>query len=416
MPCKQLFYDCTALKMRYEPDHFPTIEFSFSFSDEHVIYTVPLFKPVKTTKAMAKNITRKTFLKQAGSALALASAGFPNIIIPRRTRKIGVALAGLGRYSTGRLAPGLQLTSHCELRGIVTGSPEKIPVWQERHGIPDKNVYSYETLHEIANNGDIDVVYIVTPPGVHARDAIVAAEAGKHVWCEKPMAMDEKECRAIIDAAKSNGVQLTIGHRMQHEPNTQTIIRYGKEQKYGAITGVKTGAGYSGAHTDPDDWRRSAKLGGGALYDMGVYPINASRYSTGLEPVAVRGRQWSEREEMYSEVDEFSEFEIRFPNGVISACETSFGKSTNYLDVECENGWYRLRPFQSYSGVQGETSDGTKLEADPGHQQARQMDNDALAILENKPPIVPGEDGLADILVVKAVMESSRKGGEWVQI
>ncbi|MGM0744603.1 MAG: Gfo/Idh/MocA family oxidoreductase, partial [Bacteroidota bacterium] len=99
-----------------------------------------------------------------------------------------------------------------------------------------------------------------------------------------------------------------------------------------------------------------------------------------------------------------------------SHCETSFGKSMNYLDIDAENGWYRLRPFQSYSGVQGETSSGTVLEPDPGHQQARQMDNEALAIKNNKSPIVPGEDGLADIRVVEAIMESSENGGEWVQL
>lgn len=365
---------------------------------------------------MAKNISRRQFLRQTGSALALASVDFPSIIIPKRPKKLGVALVGLGSYSTGRLAPGLQQTRHCELRGIVTGSPEKIPVWQSRHGIPDQNVYSYATIHEIANNDDIDVVYIVTPTGLHARDAVKAAEAGKNVWCEKPMAMNAEQCQAVIAAAKANRVQLTIGYRMQHEPNTQTIIRFGREETYGPITAVRTGAGYNGAHRDPQNWRRIAHLGGGALYDMGVYPINAARYATGLEPVAVRGRQWSKRDEMYDEVDEFTEFELEFPNGVIAKGETSFGKSTNYLDVECTEGWYRLRPFQSYSGVRGKTSDGRTLPPDPNHQQARQMDDDALAIFEKRDPIVPGEEGLADIRIVNAIMDSSRKDGTRVKL
>lgn len=365
---------------------------------------------------MKKHISRKRFLKLTGSALAVSSFGFPSIIIPKKQDKIGVALVGLGSYSNGRLAPGLQLTEHCELRGIVTGSPEKIPVWQERYGIPDRNVYNYETMHEVANNDDIDVIYVVTPPGLHAEHSIIGAEAGKHVWCEKPMAMDEDECQAIIDAANKSRVQLTVGYRMQHEPNTQTLIRYGKEETYGAVAGVQTGAGYSGAHRDPENWRRIAHMGGGALYDMGVYPINAARYATGMEPIAVKGTQWSEREEMYSEVDEFTEFEMEFPNGVMAKGETSFGKSSNYLDVDCEDGWYRLRPFQSYSGVQGETSSGTQLPPDPDHQQARQMNNDALAIINNTEPIVPGEDGLADIRIVKAIMESSKRGGEWMKL
>jgi glucose-fructose oxidoreductase len=365
---------------------------------------------------MSDRISRKNFLKKTGSALLVASAGFPSIIIPKRREKLGVALIGLGNYSTSRLAPGLQQTEHCELRGIVTGSPEKIPVWQERYGIPDQNVYNYGNMHQVANNDDIDIMYVVTPPGLHAEYSIISANAGKHVWCEKPMAMNVEECQAIINAARSNRVQLTIGYRMQHEPNTQTIIRYGEENTYGAITEIRTGAGYSGAHRDPDNWRRIAHLGGGALYDMGVYPINGARYANGIEPIAVRGRQWSDREQMYSDVDEFTEFELLFPDDITAYGETSFGKSTNYLDVDCTDGWYRLRPFQSYSGVQGETSDGTQLPPDPNHQQARQMDNDALAIKENRSPIAPGEDGLEDIRIVTAIMESSRRNQEWINL
>lgn len=349
------------------------------------------------------------------SALAVSSFGFPSLILPKKNEKLGVALVGLGGYSNGRLAPGLQETRHCELRGIVTGSPEKIPVWQERYQIPDGNVYNYQTMHEIANNDDIDVVYIVLPPGLHAEYAVIGADAGKNVWCEKPMAMTVSECQSIIDAANKNNVKLSIGHRMQHEPNTQTIIRYGEEKTYGAVREVRAGAGYSGGH-QADNWRAIANLGGGALYDMGVYPINAARYSTGMNPIAVTGIQSSERKEMYSEVDETTVFELEFPGGVRAEGETSFGKSMNYLEVKCTDGGYGLSPFQSYSGVQGQTSDGKQLPADPGHQQARQMDNDALAIKENSNPIVPGEDGLEDIRIVQAIMESSRQGGVRIQL
>lgn len=234
--------------------------------------------------------------------------------------------------------------------------------------------------------------------------------SGKHVWCEKPMAMNERECQSMMDAARSNRVHLAIGYRMQHEPNTQTIIRFGREQTYGAVREVRAGAGFRGNHQE-GNWRAVAAMGGGALFDMGVYCINGSRYATGMEPVAVKGRMWHEREQ-YRDVDEYTEFEMEFPGGVTAICETSFGKSTNNLDIEAERGWYRLRPFQSYSGVQGETSDGTKLPPDPHHQQARQMDNDALAIKENRMPLVQGDEGLADIRVVEAIMESSRRGGD----
>lgn len=361
-------------------------------------------------------LNRREFLKKTGAALSFAATvGFPSIILPRKKEKLGVALVGLGRYSNGLLAPGLQMTKYCELKGIVTGTPSKIPVWQEKYGIPDSNVYNYENMHQIADNDEIDVVYIVLPSGLHAEFAIIAAEAGKHVWCEKPMALTVAECQGIITAADQNKVQLTIGYRMQHEPNTQKIIEFANTQKYGAIKQVKTGAGYRGRHAS-DNWRAIAELGGGAMYDMGVYPLNAARYATQEEPIAVSGKQFSQREDMYSDVDEFTEFTLWFPSGAIAYGETSFGKNTNYLDIEAENGSYNLRPFQSYRGVQGTTSDGRTLAADPAHQQARQMDNDALSIIENTTPIVPGEEGLKDIAIIEAIQESSRKGGVKIQL
>jgi glucose-fructose oxidoreductase len=360
-------------------------------------------------------ISRREFIKKSSSAAAVAAFGFPSIILPKQKEKLGVALVGLGRYSRGRLAPGLQMTEHCELKGIVTGSPEKIPQWQEQYGIPDGNVYNYENMHQMADNDEIDIVYIVLPTGLHAEYSIIGAEAGKHVWCEKPMAMNVQECQAIIDAAEKNSVQLTIGYRMQHEPNTQTVIRYGKEKPFGELTKVRSGAGYDGYHED-GNWRKNAELGGGALYDMGVYPINALRYTTGMEPVRAKGVQSIVRKDVYSEVDEMSEFYLEFPNGLITFGETAFGKSMNYLNANAERGWYYLKPMSSYSGVQGHVSDGTELAPDPNHQQARQMDNDALAIKENKKPIVPGEEGLRDVRIVQAIMESSRNGGEWVDL
>ena len=364
---------------------------------------------------MAPNFSRRDFLKTSSTFLAASTIGFPNILFPQNKEKLGVALVGLGYYSTNLLAPGLQQTEHCELRGIVTGSPEKIPDWQEKYDIPDTNVYNYETMHEIANNDDIDIVYIALPNNLHAKYSIIGANAGKHVWCEKPMAMDVEECQAMIDAAEKNNVKLAVGYRMQHEPNTQTLAKYAREKTYGDIRAIRSGAGFRANH-EPDNWRAVKEMGGGALYDVGVYPMNGARFITGMEPVAVRGKQWSIREDIYSDCDEYTDFEMEFPNGLIMKGESSFGEGMNYLDVDCSDGWYRLRPFFSYNGVQGATSDGTELPANPNHQQARQMDDDALAIKENRPLMAPGEEGLRDIRILRAIMDSSRLDGQWMKM
>ncbi|MEQ9301951.1 MAG: Gfo/Idh/MocA family oxidoreductase [Cyclobacteriaceae bacterium] len=321
-------------------------------------------------------------------------------------RKLGVALVGLGYYSTDLLAPALQLTEHCELRGIVTGSPDKVPRWQQRYSIPDKNVYNYENMHQISNNDDIDVIYIVLPTGMHAEYAIKAANTGKHVWCEKPMAQTVGECQAIIDACDKNGVKLSIGYRMQHEPNTQTIMSYAKALSYGDIQTVKAEAGYYDGRSN--HWKQQKSMGGGATYDMGVYCINAARYATGMEPIAVTASASTNRPEIYTEVDETMDFTLEFDSGAIANCRTSFGMGLNELRVECVKGWYELRPFQAYGGIRGRTSDGKLLNAHIPNQQAKQMDDDALAIINDEPLLVPGEEGLADIRIVEAIYKSAQ--------
>lgn len=355
--------------------------------------------------------SRRTFIAQslAGAAgLALTQSAFANIIIRQKKEKLGVALVGLGYYSTDLLAPALQLTQKCSLVGIVTGTPAKAETWKQKHNLQDKNIYNYDNFDSIANNPDIDVIYIVLPPSMHAEYSVRAAKAGKHVWCEKPMAMTVTECQQMIDAANANKVKLSIGYRMQHEPNTQQIIKFRKELTYGKVLRAEAAAGYFDNRTN--HWKQTKSLGGGSMYDMGVYPLNAARYSVGLEPIAVLAKQSTTRPEIYKEVDETMAFDLDFPGGITAKCETSFGKNMNTLTVTCEKGWYKLQPFQAYNGINGETSDGKKLNAPIQNQQAKQMDDDALAIINNTAMVAPGEEGLKDIRVVEAVYRSVKEG------
>ena len=346
---------------------------------------------------------RRSFIKQV-SALSLAAA-LPQISFSSTKQNLGVALVGLGSYSTHILAPALQMTQYCHLAGIVTGSPHKIPLWQEKFKIKESNVYNYDNMHTIANNDAIDVIYIVLPTGLHSKYSIIAAQAGKHVWCEKPMARSVKECEAIIKACQRNKVKLAIGYRMQHEPNTQTIIKYANTKPYGKIEEVIAEAGYFDGQSN--SWRQNKALGGGAMYDMGVYPLNAARYTSGEEPVAVTAQHSTNRPEIYSEVDETTIFTLAFPSGAVARCKTSMGENMNYLRANCEKGWYELKPFQSYSGIKGKTSDGKVLNASIPNQQAKQMDNDALSIIYHQPMLVPGEEGLRDIRIVEAIYRSA---------
>lgn len=353
------------------------------------------------------SINRREFIK---STAALSAVSFmPSIIIPRAKTSLGVALVGLGYYSKDLLSPALQLTKKCHLAGIVTGSPEKIPVWEQKYGIKSKNVYNYQNMEEIANNDDIDVIYIVLPPAMHAEYAIKAANTGKNVWVEKPMEVTADKCQAMIDAARKNKVQLSIGYRLQHDPNTQELIKLGKERPYGAIKKVSAEAGYVDPRTT--HWKQNKALGGGVMLDMGVYPLNALRYSFQSEPTRVLSAELTTtRPQIYHEVEEIGKFTLEFPGGGIGYGMASFGQNINQLSVVCDKGSYDFSPFQGYSGVKGKTSDGRIINIPLENQQAKQMDDDANAIMTKTKHIAPGEEGMRDIRIVEAIKECAKTG------
>jgi len=361
------------------------------------------------------NMSRRKFLHTLAASTAALSVYSPGVFARgKEKRGIGVALVGLGYYSRDLLAPALQLTKYCHLAGIVTGSPDKIPVWQQQYGIADRNVYSYGNMHKIADNPEIDVIYIVLPTSMHEEYTLIAAETGKHVWCEKPMAMTAAQCASMIRACQKNKVQLALGYRLHHEADTRTLMRYAAAKPYGSIRHVIAQAGYFGdPPLPPEHWRMKKAMGGGAMYDMGVYTLNAARYTTGEEPVSIAARHEWKRKELFKDVDETTYFDLEFPSGATAACKTSVGEEMNILNVDCEKGWYKLQPFQAYDDVNGITSDGVKLhqthEKAP-EQQARQMDDDALAITKNKPILSPPEDGLRDIALIEAAIKSVASG------
>ena len=349
---------------------------------------------------------RRTFIQKMGILAATTSIA-PQIVLssnrPQKA-KLGIALVGLGYYSTDLLAPALQLTKHCELRGIVTGSPEKIPVWQEKYGIKEKNVYNYSNFDKIANNPDIDVVYVVLPPSMHAEYTIRAAKAGKHVWCEKPMAPSVADCEAMIKACADNKVKLAIGYRCQHDPNIQAYMNVAKEKPFGKVKMITSAAGYFDGRST--HWKQNKALGGGVMGDMGVYALQGARLAAGEEPISVVAQASTTRPEIYHEVEETMMFQLEFPSGARASCQTSFGIQMNHLQVNYEKGWLKMEPHSSYGGNNGSMSNGTIINFSLENQQAKQMDDDALALINNSPLLVPGEEGLRDIRVVEAIYKS----------
>ncbi|SHG33564.1 Gfo/Idh/MocA family protein [Flagellimonas flava] len=363
-----------------------------------------------------KSITRRKFNQKiahglTGAAMLSASPMLHALPKGNQQKKLGIALVGLGSYSTYQLAPALMDTEHCYLAGIVTGTPEKEQIWAKRYKIPTTNIYNYKNFDSISDNKDIDIVYVVLPNSMHAEFSIRAAKAGKHVICEKPMAMNVDECDAIIKACNDAGVKLGMGYRLHSEPYTQEVKRFVKEKTFGNVHYITADAGYR-SRSNPNQWRLDKKLsGGGALMNMGVYAIQSIIYGTGENPISVTAQEYSTAPEYFKETDETITAQFEFESGAVGNIMTSHNIRANRLFASCDNGWFELDPASTYIPLAGRTSNGP-LDFLQESQQKLQMDDFAKHILFDAPNRAPGDMGKRDMIIVEAIYNSIAEGGK----
>ena len=365
--------------------------------------------------------TRRRFLGglSAGVGGALASAGPWSALAESATaeeppaRKLGFALVGLGRLSEGQLVPAFKTTKHCRLAALVSGKPDKAKAWAQQNGVPEKNIYGYQDFDRIRDNPDVDVVYVVLPNSMHAEYTIRAAKAGKHVLCEKPMAISVKECDEMIAACKAAGRQLAIGYRLHFEPHNLEMMRLAREKVFGAVKVVETAGGFRIG--DPTQWRLNKALsGGGSLLDIGLYALQAARYITAEEPTSVTAVQTITDPVKFKDIDESIVFSFKFPGGAVANCSSSYATGLNRYWAGAEEGWFEVAPALNYKGIRGRTArrgEAPKDMAFPEIDQfAAEMDDFARCILENRPTRVPGEEGRRDQRIMAAIYEAAASG------
>jgi predicted dehydrogenase len=360
--------------------------------------------------------SRRIFLQKASlSALAFtALPAFSNAkenTVRKDDKILRVAIMGLGSYGT-RVAEAMKESKRARLVGVISGTPSKVTDWQSMYGIPDKNCYDYENFDQIKDNPDIDAVYVITPNALHKDQVIRVAKAGKHVICEKPMAINAKDGQAMVDACKAAGVQLLIGYRMHFEANTLEAIRM---RKSGELGEVKFFQGLSGfVIGDPTQWRLNPKLsGGGAMMDIGIYSINGARYLLGEEPIWVTAQETKTDPVKFKEgIDETIQFQMGFPSGAVASCLSTY--AMNGLDkffLNGSKGWVEMQPCSGYGPIKGTTSKGP-LELPHVTHQAVQMDRMAAILFDGAKPEVPvnGEEGVKDMKIIDAIFAAVKSG------
>ena len=356
--------------------------------------------------------TRRKFISTLGAGSAfLILPSFPKFsrTFFQDDKKYGIALVGLGNYATNQLAPALMQTSRCYLNGIVTGTPAKAIKWKSQYNIPDDNIYNYENFDRIADNKSIDIVYIVLPNSMHHEFVIRTAKAGKHVFCEKPMAVSVKECKEMIEACKKAGVRLFIGYRLHSDPFHKAAMKFGNEESSG-IKYVQSEFAFKIG--DPNQWRLKKSLaGGGAMMDLGIYAIQAARYCIGEEPLSVTAKEFKSDYKKFSEVDETITWQMEFQGGHISNSFTSYSAPANRLYIGTDRKWFELMPAFSYNGLHGNTNEG-ELNITEINQQTAQMDDFSKCIAEGIPSNASGEEGLKDLKVIEAIYKSISTGSK----
>ncbi len=331
-------------------------------------------------------------------------------------QRVGYALVGLGAYALNQIAPNLANTQHARLAAVVSGNADKANAVADAYGLGRDHVYSYDTFDRIADDETVDVVYVILPNAFHRAWTERAFAAGKHVLCEKPMAVTVADCQAMIEAGEAAGKRLMVAYRAQFDPYNLRAI---EEVQSGTIGAPRLIVADHGRILDlaesRDQWRADKELaGGGSLYDIGIYSVNGARYLTGEEPTEVTARYRRPSDRARVTVEEGVEWTMAFPSGAVANCTSSYRVSGNKrIHVQGEKGEVTLDPATDYyvRNLFVETEAGKRQITIPqANQFAAMLDEMALAVRHGREPKTPGTEGLRDVQILQAIYRAAESG------
>jgi predicted dehydrogenase len=354
------------------------------------------------------SLTRRDFTKL--SALSLA-AGLSPSLHAQSDKKIGYAVIGLGRIADHFL-PATGATTNSRITALVSGHRDKAERIAAQYGVPSNSIYNYQNFDQIAKNPAVDAVYIALPNSMHAEYTIRAAKAGKHVLCEKPMATSVADCERMIAACRTANVKLMIAYRCHYEATNLKAIRMIRDGKLGQVQAIDSSFGFNIA---PGEWRLSKTMaGGGPLYDVGIYSLNACRYLTGEEPQNISAYASTiDHDGRFKEVEENVTWSMRFPSGIVASCSTTYGgQMDGYFRVYGSKGWLQVDNAFVYEGLrlradhQGTQIDELNPARDPSQFQA-EAEHFSHCIQTSQQPQSPGEEGLKDLQYITQIYKSA---------
>jgi len=344
-------------------------------------------------------------------AYSLAATVVPGLPAQSAGKKTGYAVIGLGRIA-GHFMPGVRNTTNSQITALVSGHRDKAERIAAEYQIPKTSIYSYENFDEIAHNPAVNAVYVALPNSMHAEYTIRAAKAGKHVLCEKPMATSVADAESMIAVCKAANVKLMIAYRCHYEPTNLRAVQLIRQGALGQVQAIESAFGFNIAR---GEWRLDKKLaGGGPLYDVGIYSLNACRYLTGEEPQHIAAyASVIDKDGRFDQVEENVAWTMRFPSGIVASCSTTYGANmAGYFRVYGAKGWLQVDQAFVYEGLYLRAEfDGQKLDEpnparDPSHFQA-EAEHFSNCIQNGLEPKSPGEEGLRDMRYIAEIYRSA---------
>ncbi|MCP6762377.1 MAG: Gfo/Idh/MocA family oxidoreductase [Fischerella sp. CENA71] len=331
-------------------------------------------------------------------------------ILNQKNGKVRYAVIGLGWIAQETVLPAFENAKNSELVALFSDDLVKRHDLSEKYNVP---AFTYEEYEAFLRSGAADAIYIALPNHLHCEYTVKAANAGVHVLCEKPMAVTEQECEEMIRACHNNKVKLMIAYRLHFDQaNMQAVEivnsgKIGNPRIFNSVFSQQVAEG--NVRLEP------ISNGGGTVYDTGIYCINAARYLFQDEPIEVVAFCGNNGEQRFAEIDEMTSAILRFPDDKLATFTSSFGVApVSTLQILGTKGNLRMDSAYSYQGElkQQITIDNqTQEQSYPaGDQFAAEIVYFSDCILNDKNPEPSGEEGLADVRIIRAIIASAQTG------
>ncbi|WP_246998072.1 D-xylose 1-dehydrogenase Gfo6 [Halosolutus gelatinilyticus] len=327
---------------------------------------------------------------------------------------VRLAVVGTGGFARNRALPAIAEGTYCEATALVTGSPDRARSLASEFDVD--HVLDYDGFRVGDHAGTYDAVYVATPNATHGEYAIAAAEHGKHVICEKPLEASVDRARAVVDACHEADVTLMTAYRLQTEPTVRRTRELVRDGVIGDLVQIHGSFShpileYAGSNT----WRLNPDLaGGGALVDLGVYPLNTIRFVLGRDPDGVYATTHSSGDP-FDEVDEHVAFQLEFPSGATASCTASFdAHASSRLELIGTDGMISIAsPFGGVVPQEMVIESGDmymEYTGPPVDEVREEFDYFGYCVLTGTDPEPDGEDGVTDLRAIEAAYESAETG------